>query len=179
MAHAGFQFSIVRPEGEEKINPQETPFENAKRLALEKALNVAQKASHTKSQGLVLGADTLVVLGQKIFGKPIDTQEAKNFLQALQNHTHQVITGYALVLIPDRLVVVDAVISLVTMKPLEPKEIQEYVATGEPMDKAGAYAAQGLGAGLIEKIEGSLSNVIGLPMEALIPHLNKGMKRNS
>src|SRR3989338_2824348 len=94
LTQAGFEFTIVRPDGEEKINPGESPFENAKRLALEKAVNVTQKISGTPPGKLVLGADTVVVLDQKIFGKPADKREAEHFLQTLQNRTHQVITGY-------------------------------------------------------------------------------------
>jgi septum formation protein len=148
----------------------EQPREHAERLAREKALAVWRQRPHDT----VLGADTIVVVDQMILGKPTDTADAVRMLRMLSGRTHQVITGICLVhpdnAHPDKLRSQDPVASvtsettLVVMNELPDKEIQEYVETGEPMDKAGAYAIQGMASRWIPRIEGDYSNVVGLPV---------------
>lgn len=168
LTEAKIPFQIVPAAIDEIFYENESPFEAARRLAMLKALTVAKKISSSKDI-YVLGADTLVVINKQILGKPEGEASAFQFLKLLSGQTHHVITGYALVKVPDIMIMSEKEVSQVTFKPLTDEIMSAYVATGEPLDKAGAYAAQGQGATLIEKIEGSLSNVIGLPMEKLMP----------
>lgn len=112
----------------------------------------------------VLGADTIVVIDDQVLGKPRDEAHARSLLGRLVGRTHRVITGYAFVNSASFERHVSAEESRVTMREASAKEIQDYVATGEPMDKAGAYAVQGLGGSLVTQVEGSEDNVIGLPV---------------
>jgi septum formation protein len=147
--------ALVRELGEQPL-----PAEMARRLAELKAADVA--ARHPDA--LVLGADTLVVLGDAILGKPVSPDDARRMLALLSGRTHQVITGIAL---RGALSFSDAVSTDVTFRELTSREIDAYVATGEPMDKAGAYALQGRAAVLIEGIHGDYTNVVGLPVPRL------------
>ncbi len=164
----GLIFEVVISHVPEIHKKGERADQFAKRIALEKAMSVK-----TDPGTIVLGADTIVVLDGQIYGKPADQREASLFLKELSGRTHQVITGYAILQSPDKIRVNKACQSEVTFKPLTQDVIDEYVATGEPLDKAGAYAAQGKGRELIEKITGSEKNVIGLPVEELIPWFEK------
>jgi septum formation protein len=147
--------ALVRELGEQPL-----PAEMARRLAEVKAADVA--ARHPDA--LVLGADTIVVLGDAILGKPVSPDDARRMLALLSGRTHQVITGIAL---RGALSVSDAVSTDVTFRELTSREIDAYVATGEPMDKAGAYALQGRATVLIEGIHGDYTNVVGLPVPRL------------
>jgi septum formation protein len=147
--------ALVRELGEQLL-----PAEMARRLAELKAADVA--ARHPDA--LVLGADTIVVLGDAILGKPVSPDDARRMLALLSGRTHQVITGIAL---RGGVSVSDAVSTGVTFRELTSREIDAYVATGEPMDKAGAYALQGRAAVLIEGIHGDYTNVVGLPVPRL------------
>ena len=130
------------------------------------------KAVHTKSEGSwILGADTMVVIGERVLGKPIDHQEAHFMLTLLGGKEHEVITGFSLLYPSGETAHSEAVTTLVKMKRLDQNEIKAYVATGEPFGKAGSYAIQGIGAFLVESISGSYSNVVGLPVCALIKSL--------
>ena len=141
--------------------PGEVPVEQVRRLAREKALHVA--ASHPDA-ALVIGADTLVVLGDSVLGQPRDKKEARAMLRALSGATHTVVTGVFLLGPGGGFAQGDST-SRVTFHPLTEEEIRWYVASGEPMDKAGAYAAQCLGAVFIRSIEGSFHNVVGFPLD--------------
>ena len=124
-------------------------------------------------ESIVLGADTLVFMGSEIFGKPADLPEAFDMLEKLQGKEHQVVTAFCLVRIrPFRLSVVDVVTS-VRMKPLIRSEIASYFQLVNPLDKAGSYAIQEHGDRIVERFEGSYSNVIGLPLEELKVELLK------
>ena len=169
LREAGFSFGIAPSSVVEAIRPGESPVDFALRMALEKALEVARKSA--LGGIFVLGADTIVCLGGRIYGKPKDASEARAFLSELSGKTHDVITGYAMVEGPDKIKNQGYAASHVTLARLTPEEIAAYVATGEPIDKAGAYAAQGIGRKMIEKIEGSFTNVVGLPMEDIKPLL--------
>jgi septum formation protein len=162
---------IVQPANiDETPHEGERPREYAERLAREKALTVWRQRTHDT----VLGADTIVVVDETVLGKPADAADAARMLRMLSGRTHQVITGVCLVhpdnAHPDKLRSEDPQVSvasettLVVMNELSDKEIREYVETGEPMDKAGAYAIQGIASRWIPRIEGDYSNVVGLPV---------------
>jgi septum formation protein len=133
-----------------------------------KAEACVQKHKELKRQGfLVLGADTIVVLGSRIFGKPQNKSQACEFLRALASKTHSVISGFTLWETGSTKLWSGAVETRVTFRDLHEEEIQSYVAGGEPMDKAGAYAIQGEGRKFVSSFSGSWSNVVGLPLERL------------
>jgi septum formation protein len=139
--------------------PGEAAKECAERLAREKAQAVArQRPPHD----VVLGADTVVVVDGQLLGKPTDSQDAARMLRLLSGRQHQVITGVCLVVDGKPLVASET--TLVSVSEITDKEIADYVASGEPMDKAGAYAIQGIASRWIPRIEGDHSNVVGLPV---------------
>lgn len=137
-------------------------------IAAHKAEAGYSEISGPKSEwGLVLGADTLVFLGETVFGKPRGPEEARSMLQQLSGVSHTVATGVHLIRFEaEEIAETEScmVTTNVTFRSLDPYEIDWYVGTGEPLDKAGAYGAQGIGASLIERIEGSYTNVVGLPL---------------
>jgi septum formation protein len=148
------------------------PEEIAKTLAREKAVAVARRYR----SGIVIGADTIVVLDGEILGKPEDTQEALAMLRRLNGREHQVVTGIALLDIVDGKVVreqCDVVCTRVWFRQVSEEHLRRYVDTGEPMDKAGAYGTQGYGSTLIERIEGCYFNVVGLPVSRLCAMLEE------
>ena len=132
-------------------------------VALDKARAVARE--WTGGPAVVLGADTEVVLDGRYLGKPRDAADAARMLRALRGRTHDVVTGLALVDAPSGREETLAVTTRVTMIDAGDEEIAAYVATGEPLDKAGAYAVQGLGARLVARVDGCFTNVVGLPVE--------------
>lgn len=134
----------------------------------------AKKVSSLVDDAIVLGADTIVVLGKKIFGKPGDPQEAASMLQELSGNTHEVFTGFALVDQPSGYSVVRSETTRVTFRSLTSTEISQYVRSGSPMDKAGAYGIQDdYGAVFVERIEGCFYNVVGLPLARLVVTLQE------
>lgn len=153
-------FETIVSEAEEIIDIKKPPIEIVKNLA-EKKLQWVAKNNPGR---FVIGADTVVALESKVFGKPKDENDAFRILRLLSGQMHQVITGVAAVG-PGIEDFVKADISKVKFKVLSEKQINDYISTGEPMDKAGAYAIQGKGAELIEFHEGSYSNIVGLPLE--------------
>lgn len=160
----GVQFDVISASVEEKIKTGETGLDYVRRLALEKAqAGLAQVQRAGFSLAPVLGADTLGILDNKILEKPKDANDAANILRSLSGRTHQVITAIALVS-PEKTATAYA-ITEVTFRQLTENEISEYWLTGEPCDKAGGYAIQGLGAVFVKSIQGSYSNVVGLPIE--------------
>ena len=164
---AGILHETVTVDVDESIVKLEPPGDHVRRLALEKAQ--AGFAKHPTA--LVLAADTIVLIGGEIMGKPRDREDATRMLRLLSGREHEVLTGLALV--SPRDVVVEVVRTRVWFNPLTEEEIARYVASGEPGDKAGAYAIQGLGSRFIDRIQGSYSNVVGLPV-ALVYRLLKG-----
>jgi nucleoside triphosphate pyrophosphatase len=173
---AGIAFSVQPTDTAEIPAEGELPTACAERLAREKALTVADSHPHD----FVLGADTIVVVDNQILGKPRDASDAARMLRLLSGRSHQVTTGVCLVGPSDqaltsqsateqaapstRITVVRSETTIVTMTPITEDEIRSYVATGEPMDKAGAYAIQGMASRWISRIEGDYSNVVGLPV---------------
>lgn len=150
-------------------DPSETPDARACQLARAKAEGVAAGLG----RGLVIGADTIVVCDGIAFGKPRDGDEAQAILLRLAGRTHRVITGVAVVEAETGRAEVASAVTAVRMRPFGPAEIAAYVATGEPLDKAGAYAIQGRGALLVEGIEGDYSTVVGLPLVTLAELLGR------
>jgi len=157
---------IVRPSGiPEQFHPGETPIGHARRLAEEKAARVASEWDD--GDALVLGADTLVTLDARVLGKPIDETNAKEMLRFLAGREHEVVTGVALVRSDGGRATSETATTRVRFRPLPERVIDWYVRSGEPLDKAGAYSIQGLGVLLSDGIDGSWSNVVGLPLEIL------------
>lgn len=150
---------LVRPaDVDETLRPGEDPHDAAERLARAKAAAVAAAAPEGS---VVLAADTIVVLGGEALGKPRDDDDARRMLRALRGRAHDVVTGVALA--RDGRLVSGRETTEVLFAPMTDEEVDAYVASGEPADKAGAYALQGLGGLFVERITGTPSNVIGLP----------------
>jgi septum formation protein len=157
---AGFTFDIRVADVDESIQGEELPIDYVQRVARKKALAVAQSADD-----IILGADTTVALGTEILGKPRDNEEAREMLQKLSGKRHDVYTGMCLR--SARGIRTDAARTGVWFAEMSEAEIDAYVQSGEPLDKAGAYAIQGLASKFIPRIEGSYSNVVGLPVDLL------------
>lgn len=164
LAAAGIPFEAIPADLDESALPDETPRAQAERLAREKALAVARTLGPGRNR-LVLGADTIVVLAGEALGKPRDAAHAVKLLSRLLGRSHVVVTGVALVDARELSIRSCTVESTVVMRDADESEVRSYVAGGEPLDKAGAYAAQGEGRRFIVRIEGSETNVIGLPMD--------------
>lgn len=164
----GFNFKVI-PSSFEEINAFSSPIDLAKNNALGKATEVFTQ----NPESVVLGADTIVVLDNKVLGKPKDELQAKSMLNSLSNKTHLVITGYAI--LSKGVKIVDSVITKVVFNDLSNALINEYVKTGSPLDKAGAYGIQD-GFSLVKSIDGSFNNVVGLPIEIIKEKLLKILK---
>jgi nucleoside triphosphate pyrophosphatase len=158
LRNAGIPFEVQSTQIAEDPLPGEGARECAERLAREKALAVARH----RPQDVVLGADTVVVIDGQILGKPVDRDDAARMLRMLSGREHQVITGVCFVLSGQWSVASET--TVVTMSEISDDEIARYIATSEPMDKAGAYAIQGIASRWIPRIEGDYSNVVGLPV---------------
>lgn len=193
---AGLSFEIQPADIDETPLPGERPRECAERLAREKALAVWK----TRPHNVVLGADTIVVIDASIINKPLNADDAASMLRRLSGRTHQVITGVCIVAPAARgrksthtseprtkneweilrtenwELRTASDLTLVTMSTIPANEIQEYIATGEPMDKAGAYAIQGRASRWIPRIEGDYTNVVGLPV-ALVYRMLREARR--
>ena len=163
----GLDFEVMEAQVEEKPAAGESPREFVLRAACDKAGEI----SRTNFECWVLGADTIVVHDNKILGKPIDAEEALEILQTLAGRSHLVHTGFCLINEKKKVSVSGVVTTEVCFYPFSQDIAAAYVATGEPLDKAGAYGIQGRGGFLVEKINGSYSNVVGLPLVEVIQEL--------
>jgi septum formation protein len=174
LTQAGYRFAVEPSSVPESRRPGEEAIRFATRLAREKAEEVfARKGtSSTPAPVMVLGADTIVVCDDEVMGKPADAADAARMLRLLSGRTHHVVTGVAVVWGLGAAEVA-AELTQVTMRTLSPQEISDYVAGGEPMDKAGAYAIQGYAGRWIPRISGCYFNVVGLPL-ALVASLLEG-----
>ncbi len=152
-------FKVTSPEVDETVEEHLPPAQVVEELSRRKALAGAR---HADQDDLIIAADTVVALEGAVLGKPADQREAFAMLSALSGNRHYVYTG--LTVIQGDQVVTQHECTTVTFRELEPEEISHYIATGEPMDKAGAYGIQGLGAMLVSGIEGDYFNVVGLPI---------------
>lgn len=166
----GIEFEVIPSLMDEVYRDGESPKDFALRASTEKALAVASGLS---SDSVVIGADTIVVVDGEILGKPQDIEDAKSMLEKISGREHNVITGFSIVKPKDQILHREYVESRVKIKTLAPWEIEGYIKTREPMDKAGAYGAQGIGAFMIEQIQGSYTNVVGLPISQLIDMLTR------
>lgn len=177
LAEAGVAFEVCPADIDESVHEGEEPEALVERLAREKARTVARRLGGTPAR-LVLGSDTVVVLGEAVLGKPVDAEHAVALLSRLLGRTHRVLTGVAVLGSDGSPELCRAVESRVRMRPASQAEVRAYVATGEPLDKAGAYAVQGEGRRFVEAVEGSESNVIGLPLEATLALLEEAGYEN-
>ena len=161
---ADFSFTVMSSAVDETPRPGESPHDLVQRLAAAKAELVAARAV---GPAIVIAADTIVTLEGRIFGKPRSSDDARHMLEKLSGRTHAVVTGVALIRLPDaeRLTFVES--TLVHFAALSAGEISRYLATGEPRDKAGAYAIQGRAGRYVPRIEGCYFNVVGLPLARL------------
>lgn len=165
---AGVAFEIVESRIDEIRHDGENALDFALRMAHEKALSV----SHRFPDTLVLAADTIVECDGQILGKPADAAAARTILRRLSGNTHTVVTAFAIArggTVSESV----PVLSRVTFRALSPEEIAAYVATGDPLDKAGAYGIQDAGAGFIERVDGARDNVMGLPVREVLAALRR------
>lgn len=161
MEGLGLPFDIYPGETDEEVKEGELPEGHTARLAIEKA----RKVGGVLKEGWIIGADTVVVIDGHILGKPRDMEEARGMLNTLKGRTHTVVTSFCILNASTSERVCKVVKSRVKIKDLASTEIEDYLATGEPLDKAGAYAVQGIGGFMVERVDGSYTNVVGLPME--------------
>lgn len=169
LTQVGIDHTVVSSTYEESNESYDNPIEMVKAQALGKA----RCAVGVPDESIVLGADTIVVLDNKVLGKPYDESDARHMLEHLSGRAHSVITGVALLIKGKEVVFYNE--TKVYFKHLAPFEIESYIASGEPMDKAGAYGIQGKGALWVDKIEGSYTNVVGLPVEHVYDELCKAL----
>lgn len=165
LARLGLRFEVVAADVDETPRRGEAAIDLVRRLAREKAERVA--ATRDGAAALVLAADTVVVLRGRILGKPADPDDARRMLRALSGEEHEVLTGLALVDTARARTAATVERTLVRFSAMDEDEIARYVATGEPLDKAGAYGVQGIGGLWVESIAGNYTNVVGLPLPAV------------
>ncbi len=167
---AGFEFRVLAPDVDESVRRGEGPGATARRLADEKARAIAARVD---AASCVLAADTVVVIDGELLGKPQDESEAVAMLLRLAGREHRVLTGIALAVPALGRSELRLEESVVRMAPVSAEQARAYAATGEPLDKAGAYALQGEGGRFVLEVRGSRSNVIGLPLETVLPLLRE------
>lgn len=168
----GLSFSVVKPDVDERREPGEPPEDFVRRAALEKATDVARTIAVEQGKSpYVIGADTVVVIDGMPLGKPTDSSQAIDMLRSLSGREHQVLTGWALLNVNAGVERTGVESTRVWFKRLRAAEIEAYAATGEGLDKAGAYGIQGIGCFLVEHIEGNYENVVGLPACPLVEAL--------
>lgn len=165
----GVTFEIVSSDIIEQLNPRLKPRHQVEELAFQKAEAVASKFT----DAIIIGADTLVTLGDEVMGKPKDEQEAKRMLKKLRGRQHSIITGLVLIDILAKRTIIKSVETRVWFKKMSPQEIASYIEKEKPLDKAGAYALQDRGATFVEKIEGDYFGGVGLPLFTLAKELKK------
>lgn len=165
----GLNFEIEPGGCEEVADTGLEAHELALKLSREKAEVIARKHPNA----IVIAADTVVLLGDKILGKPHSQAEAGKMLRSLSGKSHNVITSFTIIDTDKKKILSKSVETKVYIRKLNPKEIDAYIKSGEPLDKAGAYAIQGLGSLIVEKIEGDYFNVVGLPLGSLAEALKK------
>ncbi|MGW8186205.1 MAG: Maf family protein [Desulfobacterales bacterium] len=167
LKQAGLSFTVIPGNTDESTVPLSSPPEYVRKLAEAKAIDIARQYPNR----WVIGADTIVSIGDRILGKPVSDSDARDMLERLSDRTHQVYTGYCFCRRSENRLYSDTVKTDVRFKALTPDEIAWYIQTREPFDKAGAYAIQGLGTFLVKSINGSYTNVVGLPVCEVIEFL--------
>lgn len=158
-----FKFKIIKSHVKEIVNEKDSPENLAMSLAFRKAFDVAKD----NPKSIVIAADTVVYYRGRILSKPKDSKEAYEMLSSLSGDSHEVITGICIINLEKNIKIIDYDKTLVRFRELDKEEIDAYIETREPFDKAGSYGIQGIGALLIEKVEGSYLNVVGLPIVKL------------
>ena len=182
LTHAGVPFEMMAPHTDEIEDPRETPSAMVKRLAIEKAKAVAARLPELANT-LIISADTTVVTpnGKTILAKPVDRKDALRMIRLLSGATHTVLTAYCLWVTPLKSkkskCITRVIKTRVKIRKLSKAQCEAYIDTGESMDKAGAYGAQGKGMVLIDTIQGSYTNVVGLPMGPLMKDLEPWLKK--
>jgi septum formation protein len=171
LSRIGIRFAVEPSRVSEEVLPGETPEEHVVRLSRDKAREVAQRADVPGRW--FIGSDTIVLRDDSILGKPRDAAEAAAMLRTLSGRRHRVLSGYAVFDRQSGATVSGAVATAVRFKELTEEEIAGYIATGEPFDKAGAYAIQGIGVFMVLGIEGSYTNVVGLPLCEVVEVLER------
>jgi len=166
----GLEFEVIPSEVEENIENKSFSLELIENLAAEKAADIANKI---KFLSIIIGSDTVVVINNKILGKPKDKKDAFHMLKMLSGNTHQVISAIAVIDTETAITLKDSVVSDVTFKQLSDEEINAYIETIEPMDKAGAYAIQGLAGMFVKSINGCYSNIVGISVFKLAEMLKE------
>lgn len=169
LQNLGLAFTVITSDVDESIESELTPAQIVETLSLRKAKKVAEQREH----GIVIGSDTIVVLDHRVLGKPVDEAEAFQMLLSLQGREHTVYSGVALIDASTGREEVAYSFTQVKMRNLTEQEIRAYIASGEPMDKAGSYAIQGIGATLVEGIKGDYFTVVGLPLNLTAQLLKK------
>jgi septum formation protein len=170
LTRIGVEFQVMPSGIDESPTNGESPEDHVRRLAVEKGKDIAAKVD----SGFIISADTIVAIDGTILGKPENEDDACRMLGIISGRTHEVYTGYAVIRASDNSVMkTNTVRSHVKIRELEPDEIRDYVDSREPMDKAGAYAVQGIGAGIVESVNGSYTNVVGLPLCELAQDLKE------
>lgn len=167
LRNTGFAFEVLPTNVDESRLPNELAADYVLRLACEKARIAAQQVAAQSEPSICVGADTTVVLGTHLLAKPESIEEARWMLRELSGQTHEVLTGIALISTPDLREVTHVETTKVTFAELSEEEIENYLASGEPFDKAGAYGIQGLAGKYVTRIEGCYFNVMGLPLSRL------------
>lgn len=167
----GIEFEIMPSHADEESNVPTEPIHHVIELSRRKAKVISDQLDG--NEGIILGADTIVTIDDNILGKPSDTTDAVEMLSKLNNNVHQVYTGITLINKQNKKIISDYACTDVYFRKLRDDEITSYVATKEPMDKAGAYGIQGKGAILVEKIDGCYYNVVGLPVTKLLEMLRQ------
>lgn len=170
LENVGLKFRIIAPTGEEIYEGNLKPDIFVKRNAKIKAESVINQSNEHE---YILSADTVVVVDDLVLGKPVDREDAVNMLNLISGKIHKVITGYAITSWDQEIFFSDAITTLVKIKNLTPEEIEGYINTGEPFDKAGSYGIQGIGSFMIHSISGSYTNVVGLPVARVLNSLKK------
>ncbi|MDD4189218.1 MAG: Maf family protein [Eubacteriales bacterium] len=172
MKQIGIEFEIAIPEINEDLNIDNEPVEVVQKISRSKAEDIAHR---TGEDAVIIAADTVVVCDGRILGKPADACEAEEMLRLLEGRKHEVITGFTIIdNSKDKRIITSYEVTGVKMRKLDDIEIQAYLNTGEPFDKAGAYAIQGVGALLVDEIKGCYFNVMGFPLSK-IAHVLEGI----
>lgn len=171
LTQVGIDFQVVPSKADETLLANETPETHVIRLSCDKAKEVAGRPA--QAGRWFVGSDTVVVRDDAILGKPVDASEAAEMLTSLSGRSHRVISGYAVYDRESDRTLCAAITTKVFFKDLTTREIEGYIATGEPFDKAGAYAIQGIGSFMVPNIEGSYTNVVGLPLCEVIAALEE------
>jgi septum formation protein len=167
LENLGLEFEVIAADIDESVGSKEKPQDVVERLSLNKAVTIAEK----NPQAWVIGADSIVVVGEEILGKPATTNDAVRMLELIQGREQEVWGGLAIVNQHRKIRDVTSFVTKVLIASLGQQQIQAYVATGEPLDKAGAYGIQGIGGSFVEKIIGSYTNVVGLNVSYVVKAL--------